>query len=175
MEETLLWRKPSRIADFGTPCCAAQDGGLRNAPSPRQGADDSIGILGKQEKQSRCRRRRRPLSRALLRCRNSLPPALPHTADPGAGAGSWVAPHAPRPAEVRPRRGRVGGSARCSARHGTASRRVASPCIAPPQRHSPCRAVPSQCAGAPQRPQVPRRRKRGRAALASQPWPGAAS
>jgi len=74
----------------------------------------------------------------------------PTGAAPTAGAGSGAARLSPQ------EEARCGGSARGTHRAAT---------------H---RADPSRCAGAPRRPQVPRRRKRGRAALASQPGPGEA-
>lgn len=131
IKETLLWRKPSRNADFGTPRCAAQDGGPRNAPSPRQGADSGIGILGKQKKQSRGRTPRSPSPRRQSSPRRGCLYCRP-------GCRGWqrgrTAP-APRK-EVR-----EGGTwwALPAARHRTAPRRVA-----PPQRHSPRRAERSR-------------------------------
>lgn len=68
------------------------------------------------------------------------PPAgAARTAAPGAGAGSGVAPPPPRGRKAG--RGERGGLCR---RHGTARHRTASRRVAPPQRHSPRRAERSR-------------------------------
>lgn len=148
MEENLLRRQPGRSAGFGTP-----GPGEPHPPSPRPAA----AALG---------RRRGNKAAAAAAPPDPLPPGLPRFAAPAQGLAAGSHRARPRPAEGGP-----GGGARgLSPQHLTAPRRRSA-------THRAARAPPSRaerCAGAPRRQQVPRRRQRGRAVLASQPGPGAA-